>query len=62
MVQSLSVKQTQLQLLLQRKLLLVLKLYRTLMAKSVVAVVATVVAVVAVNAVTTLAIQQLLQQ
>jgi hypothetical protein len=45
MVQSLSVKQTQLQSLLQRKLPLAAKLHRVLMAKSVVVVVAIVVVV-----------------
>jgi hypothetical protein len=46
MVQSLSVKQTQLQSLLQQKLPLAAKLHRVLMAKSVVVVVAIVVVVV----------------
>jgi hypothetical protein len=66
MFQSLSVKQTQLQSLLQRKLLLVLKLHRALMVKSVVAVVATVAAVVvakmsAMNVVSVLKVIHLIQ-
>ena len=66
MFQSLSVKQTQLQSLLQRKLLLVLKLHRALMVKSVVAVVVTVVAVVvekmsAMNVVSVLKVIHLIQ-